>query len=210
MTGKIKLNAASGGGSVSLQAPSSSGNDRVYTVPDIGSDGTLATTATAGKILQLKSVTKTDTASVTDNATPQDISGLSITLTPASASSKFYITGKVQMSLEYATTGGIHINVNGTEVGKADTASNRPVAHSGVGYTQVGTPSMGHIYSSYAMAFDFLVNASNSNAHTIKIQMTQSATGYNRTLYINRSQTDPDGVAGPRYTSTLTVMEVAA
>ena len=159
-----------------------------------------------GKILQLKSVTKTDTASVTDNATPQDISGLSITLTPASASSKFYITGKVQMSLEYASTGGIHINVNGTVVGNADTSSNRPVAHSGVGYMGVGQQ-----YSSYAMAFDFLVNASNSNAHTIKLQMTQSDTsGFNRTLYINRSQTDPDSIAGPRYTSTLTVMEVAS
>jgi hypothetical protein len=60
------------------------------------------------------------------------------------------------------------------------------------------------------MAFDYLVNASNANAHTIKIQMSQKSTGYNRSLYINRSQTDPDGDAGPRYTSTLTVMEVGA
>ena len=34
MTAKIKLNAASGGGSVSLQAPSSSSNNRVFTIPD--------------------------------------------------------------------------------------------------------------------------------------------------------------------------------
>ena len=158
-----------------------------------------------GKILQLKSVTKTDTASVTDNATPQDISGLSITLTPASASSKFYITGKVQMSLEYAAVGSIHINVNGTVVGDADADGNRLLGHTGVGYMGVGQQ-----YSSYAMAFDYLVNASNANAHTIKIQMSQKSTGYNRSLYINRSQTDPNGDAGPRYTSTLTVMEVAA
>ena len=48
MTAKIKLNAASGGGSFSLQAPSSSSNNRVFTLPDIA-DGTIATTATAGK-----------------------------------------------------------------------------------------------------------------------------------------------------------------
>tara|TARA_R100000742_G_C4268764_1_gene87167 strand:+ start:495 stop:1097 length:603 start_codon:yes stop_codon:yes gene_type:complete len=42
MTAKIKLNAASGGGSVSLQAPSSSSNDRVVSLPDIA-DGTLLT-----------------------------------------------------------------------------------------------------------------------------------------------------------------------
>ena len=42
MTAKIKLNAASGGGSFSLQAPSSSSNNRVITLPDIA-DGTLLT-----------------------------------------------------------------------------------------------------------------------------------------------------------------------
>ena len=35
MTAKIKLNAASGGGSFSIQAPSSSSNNRVITLPDI-------------------------------------------------------------------------------------------------------------------------------------------------------------------------------
>ena len=39
---KIKLNAASGGGSVSLQAPSSSSNDRVYSLPDSAHISTLA------------------------------------------------------------------------------------------------------------------------------------------------------------------------
>ena len=43
MTAKIKLNAASGGGSFSIQAPSSSSNNRVITLPDIA-DGTLLTT----------------------------------------------------------------------------------------------------------------------------------------------------------------------
>ena len=42
MTAKIKLNAASGGGSFSLQAPSSSSNNRVFTLPDIA-DATMAT-----------------------------------------------------------------------------------------------------------------------------------------------------------------------
>ena len=86
----------------------SSGSNNIV----LNADGSTTIASGVGKILQLKSVTKTDTASVTDNATPQDISGLSITLTPASASSKFYITGKVQMSLEYAAVGSIHINVN--------------------------------------------------------------------------------------------------
>jgi len=44
MTAKIKLNAASGGGSFSLQAPSSSANNRVLTLPDLA-DGTIARTS---------------------------------------------------------------------------------------------------------------------------------------------------------------------
>ena len=42
MTAKIKLNAASGGGSISIQAPSSSSNNRVISLPDIA-DGTMVT-----------------------------------------------------------------------------------------------------------------------------------------------------------------------
>ena len=42
MSAKIKLNATTGGGSVSIQAPSSSSNNRVITLPDIA-DGDLLT-----------------------------------------------------------------------------------------------------------------------------------------------------------------------
>ena len=44
MSGKIKLNPSSGGGSFSLQAPSSSSNNRVLTLPDTA-DGTIAKTS---------------------------------------------------------------------------------------------------------------------------------------------------------------------
>ena len=44
MTAKIKLNAALGGGSISIQAPSSSSNNRVLTLPD-SADGTVAKTS---------------------------------------------------------------------------------------------------------------------------------------------------------------------
>ena len=41
MTAKIKLNAASGGGSVSIQAPALSSNNRVYNLPDTAHISTL-------------------------------------------------------------------------------------------------------------------------------------------------------------------------
>ena len=49
MTAKIKLNAASGGGSFSIQAPSSSSNNRVFTLPDLADATLLTSNATLGK-----------------------------------------------------------------------------------------------------------------------------------------------------------------
>ena len=166
--------------------------------------GSSLTGIDTGKVLQVQSVTKTDTQSIAESAGLTDISGLSITITPASSSSKFYITGKVQVSMQYASSGHIYINVNGSTVGNADPDSTRGNSHTGIGYPSTNAYSQ---YSSFAVGIDFLVNASNGNAHTIKLQGKERASS--KTLWINRSQTDPDGLAGPRYVSTLTVMEVA-
>ena len=49
MSGKIKLNPTSGGGAFSLQAPSSSSNNRVFTLPDSADATLLTSTASLGK-----------------------------------------------------------------------------------------------------------------------------------------------------------------
>ena len=55
MTAKIKLNAASGGGSFSIQAPSSSSNNRVITLPD--TDDFVLSTNRPSCVVQLASDT---------------------------------------------------------------------------------------------------------------------------------------------------------
>ncbi len=71
--GKIKLNAASGGGSVSLQAPSSLSSDRVYTLPDSSHISTLA------GILEFDqwylTSNKTDNSDITANLIRNDRTG---------------------------------------------------------------------------------------------------------------------------------------
>tara|TARA_A100001201_G_scaffold63463_1_gene60018 strand:+ start:125 stop:715 length:591 start_codon:yes stop_codon:yes gene_type:complete len=75
MTAKIKLNAASGGGSFSLQAPSSSSNNRVFTLPDVA-DATMATLNGISEFDQwyLTSV-KTDNSDITANLARNDQAG---------------------------------------------------------------------------------------------------------------------------------------
>ena len=116
MTAKIKLNAASGRGSFSLQAPSTSSNNRVITLPDIA-DGTLVTSQStldatklsgnlpalngsaltnldAGKILQVKQTTKSNTFETTSSSYI-DIPDLSVSITPASTSNKILFISSV-------------------------------------------------------------------------------------------------------------------
>jgi len=91
MTAKIKLNAASGGGSFSLQAPSSSANNRVMTLPD-SADGTILTTTNprSGNIIQVVqgNVVDNEKAFTTTSFVASD---LSATITPVFASSKILI-----------------------------------------------------------------------------------------------------------------------
>ena len=87
----VKL-VGSTSGSVSLQAPASTsgGAHRVLTLPD--ANATLATTSDSfGKILQVIQLVKTDTASINNNTTYTDISGISQAIT-ISAGSKVLVT----------------------------------------------------------------------------------------------------------------------
>jgi len=210
MTAKIKLNAASGGGSFSLQAPSSSSNNRVFTIPDVA-DGTIATTATAGKILQVKNAIKTDTASVT-NATFIDISGLSISITPSSSSNKVLFRGYVSMSSEANTIMAIKIFRDSTEIGKStadSTAANNSTA------TAAGL-NVGSVTSSVSaqmqqLQFEVLDSPNTTSAVTYKVQFAEiSLYQYQSVvLYVNRPHF---GTNASRHgvISSVTAMEVAA
>ena len=114
MTAKIKLNAASGGGSVSIQAPSSSSNNRVITLPDIA-DGTLLTSQSSldstklspaisgGKVLQVVQTVIDSTITVSSNTETEVIN---VSITPSATNSKVLVTlasapSYVQTGTEY-------------------------------------------------------------------------------------------------------------
>jgi len=204
MTGKIKLNAASGGGSVSLQAPSSSGNDRVYTVPDIGSDGTLATTATAGKILQVVHTIKSNGFSVTastDNFS--DITGLSASITPSSSSSKILIHFQTSFSANTGQRGSFRLLRGSTVVNAANA--------DGQNTNQTIFPSMyitNNTSNSVPVAGSFLDNPSTTSATTYKLQV--GAEGGAGTIYVNADASGSTGSTHYKGVSNLILMEVAA
>ena len=88
----IKLTADSGGGTFEVKAPASSGNTRVLTLPD-AANGTVLTTTNpkTGNILQVVQTVKSDTFTHSGNTSVTDVTGLNVTITPSSNSSKILI-----------------------------------------------------------------------------------------------------------------------
>jgi hypothetical protein len=193
MTAKIKLNAASGGGSFSLQAPSSSANNRVMTLPDTA-DGTILTTTNpkAGNIIQVVQAVKTDTASF-QSTSFADITGLSASITPSSNSNKILVEATIYISTSNAVA-IINFVRGSTNIGQPSSS----VTHTGTFFEY--NEHQGMVTS----AMTFLDSPSTTNATTYKLQIRASNTNF--PLYINRytGANDYYGI------STLTLKEIAA
>lgn len=194
-------------GTVSLQVPAVAGTNTI-TVP--AATGTLALTGAAvtgsqlpaGTVLQAVSAYKTDTQTVSSGApTFVDISGLSVTITPRSSSSKFLCIFSVVMgSGADLAHGYVRLNRNGTAIGVADTAGSRTSASAGVANTSQG----GQVLTATNSYLD-----SPSTASAITYKLTVTTNNVNPT-YINRSSRDNDGTYyDGRSTSSLTVLEIA-
>lgn len=156
-----------------------------------------------GCILQVASAYKTDTQSIAGNSTATgfvDITGLSVTLTPTSSSSKFLAIWSVAMGNGAdASHGYVRLNRNGTAIALADTAGSRTSASSAVINTAIGGQQI-------TSSNTYLDSPATASAVTYKLTAASGAS----TTYINRSSRDSDGNQyDGRSTSSLTVVEIA-
>ena len=124
-----------------------------------------------------------------------DITGLSRTITPASASSKFWINGRV-------TTSGngnhqyIALNCGGNLVHLSDTAGSR-----------LRTTSSNSAKATWDMAdqvFAYLWEPATTSSVTIKIQGAYES----GSLLINRSDRDSNNIYDSRASSSMTIFEL--
>lgn len=190
---QIKL-LHSGGNGVILAAPTSNpAADRTLRLPG-DADGTIATTATAGKILQVKQTFKNDTAS-TNSGTYAAISGLTVSITPSSSSNKIlyrgclYLAGSGSESVFRLTR---TVGGSETEIATPSTFADDEdgtFAHGG------GSRYAGH-------SFEFLDSPNTTSAITYGIKWQV----HSGTTYLNRTW-DANWFHG---ISTITAMEVAA
>ena len=211
MTAKIKLNAASGGGSVSLKAPTSTTGNAAVELQLPVADGTanqvLKTDGsgnlsfgadTGGKILQV--LQSTFTAATSTSSTSLVDTGLSVSITPSSTSNKILIMYALYMSVnENEYSGSTSLVRGSTEIfiGDAISSSRRATAFM--------WPNSGR--DPHFLGHQFLDSPSTTSATTYKIQFRSNYTS--QTVYIGRSTI---GVASNSHSTTpasLIVMEVA-
>ena len=188
------------------------GNGSITGLAQNGIDGNKVVTSAAqpaNSVIQVLSDTVTDEASfAVGNGNYYDLNnqGLSVTITPSSASNKILIHGQVCLCREGSNSTPImHIyllkdsNKLSGAVGDAD--SNRTQVTSGisaVSSTQVNGAS-----------FHFLDTAGNTNARTYSIGCSHDS-GSSKTMYLNRGEEDQDNSYRYRSISVITAMEIKA
>ena len=183
MTAKIKLNAASGGGSVSLQAPSSSSNNRVITLPDIP-DGTLLTNQSTGlgKVLQVVE-SSAISSQVTVNSTTFTDSGVTASITPSATTSKILVLAVGSSYIQgtgYNVKGEVRVLRDSTEVSRTD--------H---GYDSSNSSFGARLALSFNMSR--LDTPSTTSSITYKIQIRLAGTNYSPIIQIPSLFNNQDG-----------------
>ena len=209
----IKLKGSSAG-SVSFVAPadtSPSGTDVSLTLPTTAGTASqvLKNSATpgtlefgeAGKVLQVVSAIKKDTASTT--STSAVATGLQLSITPTASTSTILLTASVGCSGTAHNDFGVffYFGLGGSVITDAlgDASSSR--TRSGT-FSRCSTTVRGQ---SSVMVYEHDHNSSSQLTYSLMFSVENSSTAF-----LNRSGDDANSAARPRTFSTLTAMEISA
>ena len=154
-------------------------------------------------VVQVKSTAKTDTFTTT-STTYTDVTGLTVAITPTSASNKVLIIAQVTVGGPLASSEFGHFRLSGGNATNyvGDTAGNRV---RGVFGGFPGTTQMNAMQ--WGLSMVYLDSPATTSATTYAVQ-TRTTASVGGTIYINRSPTDSDDVLYTRGASSITVMEV--
>jgi hypothetical protein len=151
-----------------------------------------------GSVLQVVSTTKTDTFSTATTGSYVDITGLSVSITPTSATSKILIIFLVSVGPSDVLSVQLVRDSTAICLGDSGGGSRFQATTGGL------TPQNGD--KVVPAAGNFLDSPATTSATTYKIQMRN----YTGTSYVNRTLLDTSAAYTARSTSTITVMEIAA
>ena len=213
MTGKIKL-VHSGGNSVSVAVPTNapSASEVEFKLPQAdGTSGQVLKTdgsgnlsfAGTGKILQVVQAVKTDVFT-SNSTTYTDVTGLSLSITPSSTSSKILVN--VSFSHQSDTQDrwrAFQITRGSTAIyiGNADGSRNRASIHTSL------ISGSGDAVTQDNSSIQFLDSPNTTSAVTYYLQGKVQSGAY---FVINRARITDNADYNGRTASSITLMEVAA
>ena len=168
----------------------------------IPSGATLTNSGTAtgfGKVLQVVSTTKTDTFSQSGTTTFADVTGLSVSITPSSASNKILIFASISSGATSTKTTAFRLVRDSTAIGGGTAAGSRQSA--------IGQAISNDDNHHENIAINYLDSPSTTSSTVYKIQMISQVSF---TGYVNRSPTDFNDVEAysVRTSSTITAFEI--
>ena len=154
-----------------------------------------------GSVLQVVQVVKTDTFS-TSSTSFTDVTGLSVSITPSSATSKVLVIPYAVLSNSNTSSSYFsqaRILRDSTAIFVGDAAGNRtPAAFGSV---------LSNSANSQAATPIFLDSPATTSSVTYKLQVVTESGG---TATIGRIGSDADSASYGRYSASITVMEIAA
>lgn len=179
-----------------------------FTVPSgatlaVASGATISNAGTQsgfGKVLQVVTVDKTDTYSLATTGTWTDITGLSVAITPSSASNKILVGINLSVGYSVASTNMFRITRDGTAISVGDADGVRRQAT--VGWY----PGVNSFAVHGNLSYNYLDSPSTTSAVTYKVQANIEGA----TFYLNRSGRDSNSTSQDgRRTSNIVLMEIA-
>jgi len=161
-------------------------------------DAGLDAAGNAGIGSNVVSVTKTDTFSTT-SGTFTPVTGLSVAITPTSATAKVLVICQIIWSSGSGNHGAFKMTRGGTDVYIGDAASNRTRAvFGGNGDAALTDPA-------WPGVIVFLDSPATTSSTTYQVETVATA----GTIYVNQSSNDTDNSTFVRGASSITAIEVA-
>lgn len=172
--------------------------DGVVTADDLASGAITSGALPAGSVLQVVSTTKTDATTLNGDGSWDDISGLSLNITPSSTSSKILIT----LTTTYGGGSNLYGNIrlhDGAAICIGNASGDRQQSTSTMASNDQTRPRF--------TGATFLASPATTSQKTYKVQFKGQSS---QSVKINTSSEDENSsITGVRATSTLTLMEIA-
>lgn len=154
-------------------------------------------------VVQVKSTAKTDTFTTT-STTYTDVTGLTVAITPTSASNKVLIVAQVTVNAPYGSNefGPFRLSGGNATNYVGDTASARL---RGVFGGFPGTTDLSGVCMSLSMVYLDSPATTSATTYAVQARTTASVGG---AIYVNRSANDADSELRTRGASSITAIEV--